>query len=959
MWIERMEIAGFGNIAGEKIEFEDGKLNLVVESNEYGKSTMATAVWAGIFDFPPEGSVGAGTEREYWRPRQAEGALFGVTIWISTGERSLKIVRDFNQKSVRVLDRNAADRDVTTEFKGADGSDETGLKITGMTREMFRSTCFVGQRELDENSIDEDVASALRGIADSSTASHTAGSAIFALDHALNQFQNRGSRQKVEQLIRNLELERKELHNKLSALEEDQMTIFASHIRLSEIDELMENANGGLQDESSVDAIRQVEEIDNRLLKLKQTIHRVGELQAEIDKAGLADDRVPEWEIAVRDLWSKREMRKGEYENLRLDSQQESGASESDDLERGFQRKWRGLAEFSPQDSQSLSLLILRLTDLEKELSTLKDRHQSEAAKLQRSSIDMGRHQQAKEKLSSLDQKDTSDALSYSALIETAKQQITESERSVVQYRAQLLSIDSQRKAQKNKDLTIGCIAGGVFLVLLIVAILMRDMLWLAIVCGVLALAAAAGTGFFIMRYLKPGQFKKKEFDKIEVDLDKATTLAQQLVSKIGALEGKLESIARKAGISGGRNELMLLLGERSEVAPRMRDIESLDGEIASKEAQFKRSQEELEMYFHKAGIPSKELTMERARKLSEDVAKCVEEGKSIQTATSQTRLKLQQLGLLHSEIESIEGKLKEIFQSLGISSEESLDSGYRKFNSQLEAYYRVQRFKGEISRIEHDSLGDSSFGDLSDLIVSLESKRSQLREQISGEAGAAQISPQTDRVKLSDERNEVILRLRLAAKNFDDNFLNTLEQLNQLERDLAKARQAKLAIELARDTLRKLSGENYVDWSTKLNLIADEMVKEINLDYESLSFSNNLQLKVRRKGETEAIKSPELDNRLSVGTKEQLNWLARMVVSRYLSKDNPLPIVLDEPFSESDDERFKQIMQFVVEVLSRKHQVIVFSCHRQRHQWFFEQLGEGQRQRISFRKRGAAVPRP
>ncbi len=65
--------------------------------------------------------------------------------------------------------------------------------------------------------------------------------------------------------------------------------------------------------------------------------------------------------------------------------------------------------------------------------------------------------------------------------------------------------------------------------------------------------------------------------------------------------------------------------------------------------------------------------------------------------------------------------------------------------------------------------------------------------------------------------------------------------------------------------------------------------------------------------------------------------------------KDTPLPIVLDEPFSESDDERFLRIMQFVVDVLTRDHQVIIFSCHRQRHQWLAEQLNGAQKDRLLF----------
>jgi hypothetical protein len=47
--------------------------------------------------------------------------------------------------------------------------------------------------------------------------------------------------------------------------------------------------------------------------------------------------------------------------------------------------------------------------------------------------------------------------------------------------------------------------------------------------------------------------------------------------------------------------------------------------------------------------------------------------------------------------------------------------------------------------------------------------------------------------------------------------------------------------------------------------------------------------------------------------------------------------------------------MQFVVDVLTRDHQVIIFSCHRQRHQWLAEQLSAAQNERLLFCHRAKA----
>ena len=51
MWVEKVELTSYGAIQGESIVFSEDKINLVVEPNEYGKTTMATAIWSILFDF--------------------------------------------------------------------------------------------------------------------------------------------------------------------------------------------------------------------------------------------------------------------------------------------------------------------------------------------------------------------------------------------------------------------------------------------------------------------------------------------------------------------------------------------------------------------------------------------------------------------------------------------------------------------------------------------------------------------------------------------------------------------------------------------------------------------------------------------------------------------------------------------------------------------------------------------
>ncbi|MCC7527055.1 MAG: AAA family ATPase [Candidatus Melainabacteria bacterium] len=960
MWIERIELAGFGSVVGEKIEFASNKLNLLVEANEFGKSTMATAVWAALFDFPDGHAAGnlhgAQTThgRESMRPRAGAHLPFQVSLWATVGDRQLKIVRDFAQRSVQVHELRPTQNDVTAEFLGPQGEDEVGFKLTGMTRELFRSTCFVGQRELDEHTIGgaEDFASVFQGIADSSNSKHTAHGAIQCLETALSHYPHRGQRLKIDQVIHELEVEHKELKEKLAALEVERQNLCEGLYKLNQLGDDMGTETGPTEievppetDTATLVLVEELRDLDASIARAKQLEGRILELQAQMDALSPPQPALANLENRVREMWTKRDSLYAEHE--RLKGEPGGGSTEVDALEAAFQKKWRGLSDFTSQDAQALSLLVMRLSDLGRDLNALSSQKQEEVDRLTSSQVDLVKYESTKNALSGLDPKDAGDVRSYHALMNAAKDQIVECERTVVKHRASILEIEKQRQAMRSKDILIGGGAAAGFVLCAIAAFFFREMLPALLALGLMALAAGVAAGFFILRWMKPEYYKKRDSEKLEAELEKSTALAQQLHSKIGSLEVKLESIARKAGVSGALL-LVNLIEEKSQSEPKLKTIDQLGSEIASKESQRERALDELGMFFKKANIPAGEISLERAKRLSDDVAQAVEEGRSIQTATWQQRQMLQQIGTMQGEIEDIERNLTSIFTDNGIL-EVSLENCFQTFERSIDAHYSSRNMAHQIERLTEDCLGGAAFSDVSTYALHLEQKANDLKIRISTQSSVKLISLQNKDSHSSAERNDLLVKVRVAAKSLDDSYLPVLDRIENVSRELSNARHSKLSLELARNTLRKLSGETYENWSQKLNAIAGEMLGKLDLEFETLQFASDLSLLLKRRGDSDTIDSSMFKERMSVGTREQLHWLARVVISRFLSRDNPLPIILDEPFSESDDERFFTIMQFVVDVLTRDHQVIIFSCHRQRHQWLSEQLSAAQKERLLF----------
>ena len=66
----------------------------------------------------------------------------------------------------------------------------------------------------------------------------------------------------------------------------------------------------------------------------------------------------------------------------------------------------------------------------------------------------------------------------------------------------------------------------------------------------------------------------------------------------------------------------------------------------------------------------------------------------------------------------------------------------------------------------------------------------------------------------------------------------------------------------------------------------------------------------------------------------------------------------MDEPFSEADDERFLKMMRFLIDSIAKEHQVVLFSCHKQRHVWLKQQLDNAEKGNLIFCRRQKAEAR-
>jgi len=157
----------------------------------------------------------------------------------------------------------------------------------------------------------------------------------------------------------------------------------------------------------------------------------------------------------------------------------------------------------------------------------------------------------------------------------------------------------------------------------------------------------------------------------------------------------------------------------------------------------------------------------------------------------------------------------------------------------------------------------------------------------------------------------------------------------------LVRARGFDDAAGLAHTVLQDVARDAHRDWSGRLNRAAGELLDRFAGEHAEIRFSEQLDFVVRDPASAREWPRAEVERRLSAGARDQIYLAIRLVLTeQFSSQADPLPLILDDPLVTSDDERFVAAMAYLAEQAARR-QVIVLTCHIERHRWLLERHPE------------------
>ena len=128
-------------------------------------------------------------------------------------------------------------------------------------------------------------------------------------------------------------------------------------------------------------------------------------------------------------------------------------------------------------------------------------------------------------------------------------------------------------------------------------------------------------------------------------------------------------------------------------------------------------------------------------------------------------------------------------------------------------------------------------------------------------------------------------------------------------------------ALELAAQEITRISKSFYEDMQDELNAEISRYVSLFTAGaYDSVRLDEQGQLQILTEGREVR---PEL---LSRGTLEQMYLALRLAVGKVVTKEEPLPILLDEAFAMYDEDRLAQTLQTLSTL---QNQIFLFTCQK------------------------------
>lgn len=896
--ITRLELVGFGKFRERTIDLTSG-LNLIEGPNEAGKSTIQSFITGMFYGFFQPGTKRRSytPHRDKYRPWD-QGSYRGVLV-CKNEERSWRIERCFDKdnETVNVYDDQTGD-DLTLDFpyNPVTRQPQVGEKLLGLSKTAFNNTANIAQMTCASVSREADfsaeVNDKLLSVMKTADASLSLSAVIHELDSRIEQI---GSPQKSKTPYGQACQLKKELEEELEESGKNQKDY---QQLCTQIDRLAEQT-AQLQKEKELleTQIRQsaAKELGGRYLKAQNLRTRIERIEKEYEKYAIYQSvDLQEIDQTQKRMAAKAQINRTMEKYRRASQEVEHRIQELNTLYRTLEVS--EASEEVLEQFESIYERYLTLGQMGQEIKEMMIRQRNIAFHRSR--------------LNPMDEAKLREDIQTWRQLQQQKQ-------------------EKENASHKVPMPAIVLLVLGVLLILGggLCAILKEELLAVGIGCATVGvLLVLSGGVFWMLRRKNTAAHALEKIESMQQDILRAYQLSDEEQAKTAATALDTEQAVLQLEEMLGRIQVNNYKIEQFE-----QQEQQIGQEIAAKQSVADNLREQICRYLTQLTgreIPPEELAADKVpfKSLRESVNQARRLRTEMQRLTLQQQQTQQEEENCRMQIEQINRSIQQVVaacEAAGAKDAEDLErckQGKRRWD-EISMELKMQK------ELLAQTLGRYSFEEIEENIKNqravgegdISADRQQIHQQLQGvNEQLAELARQTAELeglrKGREESHRPIGQIQAQIADVEESCQNF-----QFELD---------ALQLAKQKLLSLSGQLHRDFAPQLNARISKALERITGSrYTRAVIDQTLGIRLEDRQTHQLVEVSALSN----GMADLVYLVMRLELLELLCSQGgervQVPIILDDSFTQLDDERTARLLGYLLEQPSV--QILLFSCHR------------------------------
>ena len=896
--ITRLELVGFGKFRERTIDLTSG-LNLIEGPNEAGKSTIQSFITGMFYGFFQPGTKRRSytPHRDKYRPCD-QGSYRGVLV-CKNEERSWRIERCFDKdnETVNVYDDQTGD-DLTLDFpyNPVTRQPQVGEKLLGLSKTAFNNTANIAQMTCASVSREADfsaeVNDKLLSVMKTADASLSLSAVIHELDSRIEQI---GSPKKSKTPYGQACQLKKELEEELEESGKNQKDY---QQLCTQIDRLAEQT-AQLQKEKELleTQIRQsaAKELGGRYLKAQNLRTRIERIEKEYEKYAIYQSvDLQEIDQTQKRMAAKAQINRTMEKYRRASQEVEHRIQELNTLYRTLEVS--EASEEVLEQFESVYERYLTLGQMGQEIKEMMIRQRNIAFHRSR--------------LNPMDEAKLREDIQTWRQLQQQKQ-------------------EKENASHKVPMPAIVLLVLGVLLILGggLCAILKEELLAVGIGCATVGvLLVLSGGVFWMLRRKNTAAHALEKIESMQQDILRAYQLSDEEQAKTAATALDTEQAVLQLEEMLGRIQVNNYKIEQFE-----QQEQQIGQEITAKQSVADNLREQICRYLTQLTgreIPPEELAADKVpfKSLRESVNQARRLRTEMQRLTLQQQQTQQEEENCRMQIEQINRSIQQVVaacEAAGAKDAEDLErckQGKRRWD-EISMELKMQK------ELLAQTLGRYSFEEIEENIKNqravgegdISADRQQIHQQLQGvNEQLAELARQTAELeglrKGREESHRPIGQIQAQIADVEESCQNF-----QFELD---------ALQLAKQKLLSLSGQLHRDFAPQLNARISKALERITGSrYTRAVIDQTLGIRLEDRQTHQLVEVSALSN----GMADLVYLVMRLELLELLCSQGgervQVPIILDDSFTQLDDERTARLLGYLLEQPSV--QILLFSCHR------------------------------